>query len=502
MTDQPTMPHLKDLPHLFQTIRRRSLSGRLTWKDGDDRAHLFFHNGYPIHAQVDMYGQIGEDAIDWVLTRHEGNFQWTPADELFNPANSITNEMSENLDRLVTIMVEGEILNRPDDDDYDLAFFAIKPKIRVAPLPPAARRDVVVVRFPPGEPDSALSEQLQQLDFNGQIAHLQQQRFSGYLYYQPAQGNEFMALGMVVFEDGVLTLAHATELITDTAHSGDAAYQHLAPQANHVNAYRSSSRVLKAFRAIMQAQSRDSQPATKATLQHALATAKAQHTTGAIALRDPEHQQELYLLVSQGQAIGLVAPEAGGNRLVQLAQNHPLPLGTPTATLMVLKTPDAPATESPSTPAAPQPTIEPATPAALPPAMYASLVQAFQIMSLLATQFVGQERAAATIAEAFEQGIQQGSIPATWQTMVQAQRAAVAWPATVHQLGDAVTTLNALTYLWDQVYGTWANAIGQTKFLELLLRAWGTRGSILAMLHQAPIQLPFAEALASHEQKA
>ncbi len=124
-------------------------------------------------------------------------------------------------------------------------------------------------------------------------------------------------------------------------------------------------------------------------------------------------------------------------------------------------------------------------------------------MSLLATQFLGQERAAATIAEAFEQGIQQGSIPATWQTMVQAKRAAVAWPASVNQLGDEATTVQALSFLWNHVYGTWATSIGNgNQFLELLMRAWSTRGSILAMLHQAPIQLPFAEALASHEQKA
>ncbi len=341
MTHEPAKAQVHDLPHLFQTIQQHTLSGRLTWTGVAEHMHVFFQHGTLVHAQVDPHGQISEDALDWVLTHHDGDLHWVPADDSFRPSPSITPEMALNFDRLLTIMVEGGLLHRPPNSDYDPAFFGLAPAVDE----PAADQSSVTVEivakaplrliFPPAEPDAQLTAQLNQLDLAAQLAMLSAANFSGYVYYQPISSTSNITFGLIVFEAGAPTAVRLVEGTRDQMLSGQAAYEYLAAHLHRAEVFRGAGRLLTAYRALLAAPPTTRFPASKAAMQQAIAAFKQQSNTGAVMMSDGAEGPPLYLLFVQGMPICLVELEPATDRLKLVPQTRPLPLGQPKAYLSI-----------------------------------------------------------------------------------------------------------------------------------------------------------------------
>ncbi|WP_110519357.1 DUF4388 domain-containing protein [Herpetosiphon llansteffanensis] len=337
MNSLAAIPHLHDLPQVVETVKRRQLSGRLTWIDHIDRVHLFFVDGMLRHGQVDPHGQIGEDAVDWLLTRRSGHFEWNAADNLFKPAHSINAEMVANFDRLLTIMVEGEILNRPPEQDFALEFFGLSaaPIPKEALIPQPVRRSLVL---PPGEHDQNSSKHLQSLPLGKQLEYLHGQRFSGYLYYQPGAQSTGFVMGIVLFSEGNLRGVYAQDLGNDQWFSANQALQHLASAHSQPDLYQTPARLIEACSAIVGAD--PSRPvaitASKTILQQVVADVHKRSATGAVQISVPD-KPTLYVPFYQGQVIGILEHESGNSRLKPMPNNHPLPFGVPNLTLRVLE---------------------------------------------------------------------------------------------------------------------------------------------------------------------
>jgi hypothetical protein len=308
--------------------------------------HVFFQHGTLVHAQVDPHGQISEDALDWLLTHHDGALHWVAANDSFSPSPSITPEMALNFDRLLTIMVEGGLLHRPPNSDYDPAFFGLAPAADEQSADPDAPVAVEIVAraplrliFPPAEADAQLTAQLNQLDLAAQLAMLSAANFSGYGYYQPVSSSSSITFGMIVFESGVPTAVRLVDGSRDQMLSGQAAYDYLAANTHRVEVFRGAGRLLTAYRALLAAPPTTRLPATKAALQQVIAAFKQQSNTGAVMMSDGADGPPLYLLFVQGLPICLVELEPSTDRLKLVPQTRPLPLGQPKAYLSIWSSP-------------------------------------------------------------------------------------------------------------------------------------------------------------------
>ena len=342
MTHEPVKAQVHDLPHLFQTIQQHTLSGRLTWTGDAEHMHVFFQHGTLVHAQVDPHGQISEDALDWLLTHHDGSLRWIPADDSFSPSPSITPEMALNFDRLLTIMVEGGLLNRPPHSDFDPAFFGLASAADEQPAtesPAVSLEDVartpLRLIFPPAEADAQLTAQLNQLDLAAQLALLGAVNFNGYVYYQPVSSTSRVTFGLIVCEAGAPTAVRLVDGARDKLLSGQTAYEYLAGNPHRPEVFRGAGRLLSAYRALLAPAPTTRFPATKLALQQAIAAFKQQGNTGAAMMSDGVDGPPLYLLFVQGLPICLVELEPATDRLKLVPQTRPLPLGQPTAYLSI-----------------------------------------------------------------------------------------------------------------------------------------------------------------------
>lgn len=477
MGNERAQVSLDQLAHLCAIIQRHSLDGRLTWHEADENVHLFFRRGTIVHAQVDPHGQIGEDALDWLLTRRSGQLFWTPAGEHYQPSSSLTDEMALNFDRLMLIMVEGELLARPSESDADLAFFGLEPA--AADEPPAeeaAEPAPARLWLPPGEHHEALSQVLESHPFARHRALLQQAGFSGYVYYQPAGVGEVMLLGLMVVEAGVATAAYASDVLSNQSWADAAALGQLARQSGRAEAVQVAPRMLAAYRAILHEHDRaPTEPLSKAGLQAAIASFRQNKQTGAIGLwSDPA--SPLFLLFESGQPIGLIGASGGANALAVLPQTHPLPLNDPEARLQPLPVPPANALDAPAA-------------VQLPPQAYQLLTAACNALVTLGANIVGPEAIGRVLHETLSDGIHRRILPLSWRNLMNgsATNPLLDWTAPDVSLGDARRVIAGFEFLLHCVYRELNEMVGDA-FLPMLIRAWEP---YLPALRQSGVRLPF-----------
>lgn len=475
MSNAAVQVQLQHLPHLYTTIQKHHLHGRLTWQHDDDHVHLFFQNGLIVHAQVDPHGQTGEDALDWLLTHQGGGFRWVAASEDYNPTTSMSRDMADNFDRLLWIMVESELLQRPSATDFDLRFFGVEAPVPEAPpAAPPPPSSLPRLLFPPADHDENLTRTLAATPVSEHLAMLQKLKWTGYVYYQPAGGGEALILGVVVIESGVATAAQAQDLATNTAWSGATAWQQLAEHAQRAEAFRVQPRILAAFRAVLQPDQATPEPLTKTALQHGLVQFRQTAANGAMTFRGADNA-ELFLLFERGQPLGLYGVAGSANTLTVMPPNHPLPLGDPAATLRMLIAPP------PNDLAAPQPV-------ALSAANYQLLINSLETMLKLAIQIVGPTAGQQAFITSVQHCIRVEGLPTVWNTVVRPTTPALRWPATSTTFGNAAQVIAGFEALIGCVYQHLHTLIGPA-FQPMLQRAWGAS---LDQLHQIPLRIPFA----------
>ena len=475
MGNERAQVSLDQLAHLCAIIQRHSLDGRLTWHEADENVHLFFRHGTIVHAQVDPHGQIGEDGLDWLLTRRSGQLFWTPAGEHYQPSSSLTDDMALNFERLLLIMVEGDLLARPDESDADLSFFGLEPAadpVEDEPAEPAPAR----LWLPPGEHHEALSQALESHPYSQHRSLLQQAGFSGYVYYQPAGVGEVMLLGLLVVESGLATAAYASDVLSNQAWTDADALAQLARQSGRAEAFQTAPRLLAAYRAILHEHGRTpSQPLSKAGLQAGIASFRQGRQTGAIGLwSDPAGP--LFLLFEGGQPIGLVGGGGSANSLAMLPQTHPLPLNEPDAQLQILQTP-------------PVANLDRVAADQLPPQAYQLLTAACNALVTLGANIVGPEAIGRVLHSTLTEGIQRRILPATWRNLLTGSvtNPLLDWTTPDLRLGDARRVIAGFEFLLNCVYRELNEMVG-TAFLPMLIRAWDP---YLPELRQSGVRLPF-----------